>query len=128
MARPVDVLVVDDNRVDGQRMLVALRMVFAQRIKLRSAAAVADMVHELATGEPDIVLLDDRMDASRTAEDTVPLLRQRGYSGPIVILGGALDARRQAQLKRLQIEAFLHKDDADTSRLAGLILDLTGLG
>ena len=61
-----------------------------------------------------MIFLDDYLKPNDTAVQTLPLLRRAGYDGPIVVISGEIDRRRQAELKELGAAACLHKDNVDS--------------
>jgi DNA-binding NarL/FixJ family response regulator len=124
LTRSLDVVYVEDSPLDARKITTSLRLMFGPRLTMRHAATNAAISDLLKKSVPDIVLLDDRMNNNTQAEANIPLLRKRGFNGPIVILSGVLSPSRTATLRRLGVAAIVHKDDADGLRLTELILGL----
>jgi DNA-binding NarL/FixJ family response regulator len=124
LKRTLDVVYVEDNPLDAQKITTSLRMMFGPRINMRHAATTAAMVDLIKQIMPDILLLDDRMNNNSHADTNIPLLRKRGFTGPIVIISGVLSPSRTATLRRLGVAVIVHKDDADSLKLTEIILNL----
>jgi DNA-binding NarL/FixJ family response regulator len=120
----LDIVYVEDNPLDAQKITTSLRMMFGAHMNMRHAATNAAMAELIKQTMPDIILLDDRMNNNTQAEANIPSLRKRGFIGPIVILSGVLNPSRTATLRRLGVAAIVHKDDADSLRLTEIILRL----
>lgn len=115
-------LLVEDTAKDARILETTLRLHFGDTIALRTCRTVKDL--KTAIAEPtDIVILDDVMDGGTTAEQTIPTLRQAGYTGTIIVVSQLMTSTRQAVLRRLGIVHALLKDEADATRLTELIVD-----
>lgn len=126
LAAKPDILIVEDQSFDAAALATALRLVFGADVAVRIATKVSEMRAAVTARLPTIVLLDDRLAARTTAEATLPLLRQDGFAGAVIVLAGLLTKQRQAELMRLGAFEVIHKDDIDSTRVGETILRAMG--
>ena len=112
-----DVLVVEDENIDSDRMFATLRVMYGYDVKVRRAATLATAVDEVLKDKPQIVFLDDILKPSDDASQTIPFLRRAGYEGPIVVVSGQVTRTRRAVLLTAGATDVIHKDDVDSVRL-----------
>ena len=117
-----DVLVVDDETFDADRLQATLRVMFGYEIEVRRAATIATAVDCVLSRKPEIVFLDDCLKPSDTATDSIPFLRRAGFEGPIVVISGQVTRNRRRDLMDIGATEVIHKDDVDSVRLAEAML------
>lgn len=117
MAKLRDIVVVDDENMDADRMLGTLRVMCGYDVVVRRAATVASAIDLVMAKRPDIVFLDDILKPSDDATQTIPFLRRAGYDGPIVVVSGQVTRTRRPQLLAAGATEVIHKDDVDSVRL-----------
>jgi CheY-like chemotaxis protein len=113
----VDVLIVDDDALDADRLLGTLRIICGYDVSLRRAANIKSALTLVMAKQPDMVLLDDILKPSDDAAHTIPLLRRAGYIGPIIVISGQATRKRKATLLTIGATDVIHKDDVDSVRL-----------
>lgn len=113
-----DVMVVDDENIDADRMFATLRVIFGYDLKMRRAATAGAAIDGVLAAKPDIVFLDDILKPSDDAAHTIPFLRRAGYEGPIVVVSGQVTRTRRTKLLAAGATDVIHKDDIDSVRLA----------
>ena len=113
-----DVLIVDDDPSDANRLKATLRVLFGYQLEVRLAATLASAVDSVLKKQPDLVFLDDILKPSDNASDTIPFLRHAKYAGPIVVVSGQVTRARQSSLVASGATDVIHKDDVDSVRLA----------
>jgi len=113
-----DVLIVEDENLDADRMLATLRVMFGYGIEMRRASTLASAVDMVITRKPEIVFLDDILKPSDDATQTIPFLRRAGYDGPIVVVSGQVTRTRRTTLLNAGATDVIHKDDVDSVRLS----------
>ncbi len=109
-----DVLIVEDEAFDADRLQATLSIILGRDIEIRRAHTLAVALDRVLEAVPDIVFLDDYLKPNDNAAQTIPLVRRAGYEGPIVIVSGEVDRRRAAELKALGAAHTLHKEDVDS--------------
>ena len=119
-----DILVVDDETFDADRLKATLRVMFGYELDLRRAATVASAVDQVIKRQPELIFLDDCLKPSDTATVTIPYLRRAGYAGPIIVISGQVTRNRRRELIELGAAEVIHKDDVDSSRLAEAMLNV----
>ena len=112
-----EVVVVDDENLDADRMFGTLRVMFGYNINVRRAATVGAAIDLVMALTPDIVFLDDILKPSDDAAQTIPFLRRAGYDGPIVVVSGQVTRNRRTVLLTAGATDVIHKDDVDSVRL-----------
>ena len=93
-----DVLVVEDENLDADRMFATLRVMFGYELEMRRASTLASAVDAVLARKPEMVFLDDILKPSDDASQTIPFLRRAGYDGPIVVVSGQVTRTRRQQL------------------------------
>lgn len=116
-----DVVVVEDETIDADRMFATLRVMFGYDVSVRRAATAGGAVDLVIEHKPDIVFLDDILKPSDDAVHTIPFLRRAGYTGPIVVISGQVTRRRRSTLMSAGATDVIHKDDVDSVRLSEVI-------
>lgn len=112
-----DVLVVEDENLDADRMFATLRVMFGYEVNVRRAATLAAAVDSVLQRKPEMVFLDDILKPSDDASQTIPFLRRAGYEGPIVVVSGQATRQRRMVLIAAGANDVIHKDDVDSVRL-----------
>lgn len=112
-----DVLVVEDDALDCDRMLATLRVMFGYELVMRRAATLAGAVDAVMERSPEIVFLDDILKPSDDALQSIPFLRRAGFAGPIVVVSGQASRTRRPVLIAAGANEVIHKDDVDSVRL-----------
>ncbi|MDX2288053.1 MAG: response regulator [Hyphomicrobiaceae bacterium] len=116
--RIADVLVVDDVAADITRLAARLRIVLGYTVDIRTAQTLSRAVDEVIAKVPDLVMLDDHLDASRDrACEGIPFLRRTGYAGPIVVVSGLVTRKRRAELMAIGADGVIHKDDLNSASI-----------
>lgn len=112
-----DVVVVDDETIDCDRMLATLRVMYGYAVEVRRAASLDEAIKCVMDKRPDLVLLDDILKPSDDATHTIPLLRRAGFDGPIVVISGQVTRTRRPVLLAAGASDVIHKDDVDSVKL-----------
>jgi DNA-binding NarL/FixJ family response regulator len=121
-----DVVVVDDEAIDADRMFATLRVMYGYDVNVRRAATAAGAVDLVIARKPDIVFLDDILKPSDDASHTIPFLRRAGYDGPIVVISGQVTRTRKPVLLAAGATDVIHKDDVDSVRLTETLQGIFG--
>lgn len=113
-----DVLIVDDETFDANRLKATLRVLFGYDLQVRRAATLASALDCVLERKPQLIFLDDILKPSDTASDSIPYLRRANYDGPIVVISGQVTRARQSALLGIGATDVIHKDDVDSVRLS----------
>lgn len=116
-----DVVVVEDENIDSDRMFATMRVMYGYDIQVRRAASAASAADLVMEKKPDLLFLDDILKPSDDASQTIPILRRAGYEGPIVVVSGQVTKTRRAVLLAAGAIDVIHKDDVDSVRLTETI-------
>ena len=111
------VLIVEDETPDADRLRATLRVILGYDINVRRASTLGAALDAVIAKQPDLVFLDDVLKPSDTASHTIPFLRRAKYEGPIVVISGQVTRVRKAELIGLGATDVIHKDDVDSVRL-----------
>lgn len=113
-----DILIVEDETFDADRLKATLHVMLGYDIELRRASTLGSALDCVIARRPEIVFLDDFLKPTDNASQTIPFLRRAGYDGPIVVVSGQVDRQRRAQLMIAGAADVIHKDDLDSVRVA----------
>jgi len=112
-----DILLIEDEAPDAERLTATLRVLLGYEAGIRWASSLGDAVDHIIASKPTIVFLDDILKPSTDASQSIPLLRGAGYSGPIIIVSGMVTRSRRASLLTEGASDVIHKDDVDSVRV-----------
>ncbi len=120
-----DILIIEDETLDAERLSATLHVLFGYETQIRWASTLGDAVDRVIEQKPCVLFLDDILKPSATASQAIPMLREAGYAGPIVIVSGQVTYSRRSSLLADGASDVIHKDDVDSVRVAEA---LAGLG
>ena len=112
-----DVVIVEDETLDADRLLATLRVMFGYDVQVRRASTLVGAVDLVMERAPEIVFLDDVLKPSDDATQTIPFLRRANFHGPIVVISGQVTRTRRALLMAAGATEVIHKDDVDSIKL-----------
>lgn len=121
-----DVLIVEDENPDADRLKATLRVMFGYDLELRRAATLGTAVDNVIQRKPQLIFLDDVLKPSDEAHQTIPFLRRAGYEGPIVVISSRVTRQRRTALVAAGATDVIHKDDVDSVRLAEALARVFG--
>ena len=119
-----DVLVVEDETLDAERLTATLRVIFGYDLRIHLASTLGDAVDRVIESKPCLVFLDDILKPSSNALQAIPLLRGAGYTGPIIVISGQVTHSRRSGLLANGASDVIHKDEVDSVRVAEAIARL----
>jgi response regulator of citrate/malate metabolism len=121
-----DVLIVEDENFDADRLRATLHIMFGYAIQVRRAKTLGSALDAVIERHPELIFLDDYLKPNDNATQTIPFLRRCGYSGPIVVVSGAVDRQRRGVLIKAGAIDVIHKDDLDSVRIAEALARVHG--
>ncbi len=113
-----DILIVEDETFAAERLTATLRVLFGYDTVIRCASSLGDAVDRVKEQKPCVLFLDDILKPSTTASQSIPLLREAGYTGPIVVVSGEVTHSRRSNLLASGASDVIHKDDLDSVRVS----------
>lgn len=123
-----DILVVEDEAFDSDRMLGTLRKIFGYELEIRRAHSLTSALDCVLERRPELVVLDDYLLPSDTALDSIPLIRRAQFEGPIIVVSGRLNRARCSELLGAGASATIHKDEVNSGTIAAAVIEaLTGV-
>jgi response regulator of citrate/malate metabolism len=123
-----DILIVEDENFDADRLRATLHIMFGYAIETRRARTLGSALDCVLERHPELIFLDDYLKPSDNATQTIPFLRHCGYDGPIIVVSGQVDRLRRAMLVKAGAVDVIHKDDLDSARIAEALARLAGAG
>ena len=123
-----NVLIIDDNQAEADRVSVMVRLVLGDAVRVRIAKRIGDAKMLMKERVPDIVFLDDRLGHAVTAEMSLAQLNALGLKRPAIVMSGMLTRIRLVELRKLGFADVIHKDDLDASRIMEAILRAVDAG
>ena len=115
---PGEILIIDDEALDAERLTATLHVLFGYQVPIRWACSLSDAVDSLAERQPCITFLDDILKPAGDAFLSIPDLRRAGYLGPVIVVSGAVTQSRRTRLMAVGASDVIHKDDVDSVRVA----------
>jgi len=112
-----DVLIVEDENFDADRLKATLHLMFGYELTVRRAKTLGSALDCVIERLPELIFLDDILKPSDNAAQTIPFLRRCGYAGPIIVVSGQVTRNRRAELSSAGAIDVIHKDDVDSVRL-----------
>ena len=119
MKRKLHILAVDDEEIIGESIASSLE---ARHRKIVVAKDGADALAKAAKEKFDVVITDHRMPRSGGLE-LVRKLRQRDYTGKVVVLSGFLSPEHIGTYEELDVDQIVGKP-IDSAELRELITNL----
>lgn len=113
-----DILVVEDENFDADRLRATLHIMFGYEIDVRRAKTLGSALDAVIERSPEVIFLDDYLKPNDNATQTIPFLRRCGYEGPIIVVSGEVDRQRRGVLIKAGAVDVIHKDDLDSVRIA----------
>ena len=104
-------LVIGDNRSEVEKIIATLRVVVGFASTIRAAATANAAVAEVMACSPDFVIMDDMLLPNDTAVTVIPLLRQAGYAGPIIVASRVTTPARTEALCKAGAGLVIRKDN-----------------
>ena len=117
-----DVVIVEDETFDAKRLSAILNLVIGRQATLRIAQSMNEAIDAVLQSPPDLMFLDDYLEPSDLALDTIPMVRRVGYRGPIVVISGELDRERLVELKKAGASGAVHKDELNSVDLGAMLV------
>ncbi len=113
-----DILIVEDAKLDAERLKATLHSIFGYEILTRHAPTLGSALDRVIERQPDLIFLDDHLKPNDNAAHTIPFLRRCNYAGPIIVVSGLLDRKRAATLIQAGAAVTIHKDSLDSGSIA----------
>jgi DNA-binding NarL/FixJ family response regulator len=113
-----DILIVEDAKLDAERLKATLHSIFGYDIITRHAATLGSALDRVIERQPELIFLDDHLKPNDNAAHTIPFLRRCNYVGPIIVVSGLLDRKRAATLINAGAAVTIHKDNLDSGSIA----------
>jgi response regulator of citrate/malate metabolism len=123
-----DILVVEDENFDADRLRATLHIMFGYDIQVRRAKTLGSALDAVIERQLEVIFLDDYLKPNDNATHTIPFLRRCGYAGPIVVVSGEVDRQRRGTLIKAGAIDVIHKDDLDSVRIAEALTKIHGVG
>jgi DNA-binding NarL/FixJ family response regulator len=117
-----DIVIVEDETFDAKRLAAIVNLVIGRQTTIRIAPSLNKAIDAVLQSSPDLMFLDDYLEPSDLALDTMPMVRRAGYQGPIVVISGELDRERLVELKKAGASDAVHKDELNSVDLGALLV------
>lgn len=117
-----DIVIVEDETFDAKRLAAIVNLVIGRQTTIRIAPSLNKAIDAVLQSSPDLMFLDDYLEPSDSALDTMPMVRRAGYQGPIVVISGKLDRGRLVELKKAGASDAVHKDELNSVDLGALLV------
>lgn len=118
-----NILVVEDDRRDAERLASTVRTIFGYDVKVRLCPTLGTALDAVLSEQPDLVFLDDRMGPIDKAEKSVPFLRSARCVAPIIVISSYVDRRRRADVLKLGVTGVIDKDELDSLSICQTLIE-----
>lgn len=123
MARHIDILMIDDDPVDGEIFQRHCRKVAEYEVTFRQSCTLDEGLAAIAENTPDLVVLDCMIPPYSCPSETIAPIRDSGYAGPVVISSGTLRSLLPLSEGELGKLPYVCKGDIDADVIRGLLRD-----
>lgn len=86
------ILLIDDDPVEFRLIERMLKDCYSKPFSLRFAQTLEKGITILKTQKTDIVLLDDKLNHGRTAQDSVPAIKEISNDVPLILISSDINA------------------------------------
>lgn len=118
LPRLSDVVIVEDESFDAEKLMATLRVMFGYELGIRRASTLSSAIDRVMEKKPQLIFLDDLLAPSDNAGHTIPMLRRADYDGPIVVISGQVTKKRRMELLAAGATDVIHKEHLESVRLA----------
>lgn len=119
-----DIVIMEDENLASDKLMATLRTMLGYDPEVRRARTLNSGLDLLIARQPDLVMLDDYLGLTDTALDSIPMIRHTGFKGPIVVVSGRLDRKREQLLLQKGADGAINKDDLDSGSIAAVMLGI----
>ncbi len=113
------VLIVDDSEM--QLRLFEAYASTLTKASYKPAQALEAAVEQLDDGAPDLILLDNRLHPYDDFRQTVPRIRDAGYSGKIVVMSSEINHPMFLEAAEFDVADVVDKSEFNSRSFAGVI-------
>lgn len=110
------ILLVDDN--SHQHELFKCYAMNAKDVDIHFASTIPDAIESIRRDKPAAVLLDNRLHPYSSYLETVPLLREAGFDGKIVVISADVSEKIFASHRAYSVDSCVNKFDFNLSNFS----------
>lgn len=110
------ILLVDDN--SHQHELFKCYAMYAKEVDVHFASSLSDALESIKRDKPKAVLLDNRLHPYESYLETVPILREAGFDGKIVVISADISGTVFAAHRAHSVECCVNKFDFNLSNFS----------
>jgi len=115
------ILLVDDDKHEFMYVNFLLKDRYKDGFSLDYAANIQDARALLSKKGVDVILLDDKLSGGQTSSDTIPLLQQKAFNVPIIIISKDISARHLKDRVKLRMNKVVDKFELKKELAKGLL-------
>ncbi len=119
-----NVLLIDDN--DHQHELFRCYALTAPNIEIDHATSLEEGVECLSVRTPNVIFLDNRLQPFRNFSETVPVIREAGFQGKIIIISSDIDDPQFSNSERFSVHHCRSKSDFTLSTFQDIVESYVG--
>lgn len=122
MTTPLHILLIDDEPAEYVILRRLMTKVQAFAIQLHYCDTIDAALTLLDSGTPvAMVLVDNRLPPHCDFRETVPLIRQKGFIGPVGVISGSLDDAYFQSFQEYGVDFRLDKAELDPTAIEFLL-------
>lgn len=115
--KPISILFVDDNPEEFDYLQQRMSLAPNSEIALQYAISIEEALDELRKSTIDIILVDNQLLPNNDFRETVPVLRQSGYIGPIGVISTDIGGEYFQKFRDYGVDFRMGKDEIDPGSL-----------
>jgi len=115
------ILLIDDEQQEFMLVNFLLKDIYKEKFSLNYAATITEAQDYLSKKGVDVILLDDKLARGLTSADTIPLLQQKAFNVPIIIISNDISGRHLRDRVRLGTNKVVDKFDLKKELANGLL-------
>ena len=124
-SKTTELLVIDDDETEKRLFEIYCMDLKSMSVNCRFASELGAGLEMIRMRQPDLIFLDNRILPYENFTQTMPLLRQAGYEGPVVVMSASLFDPVFDEARAWGVATTLDKLDLSSStieELAGRLL------
>ena len=113
----ISILFIDDNPEEFDILQKRMALAPESGIVMHYAISIEEALEELRKTSIDIILIDNQLLPNNDFRETVPVLRQSGYIGPIGVISTDIGGEYFQKFRDYGVDFRMGKDEIDPGSL-----------
>jgi len=114
---PISILFIDDNPEELDYLQKRMALVPQSGIVLHYVISIEEALEEFRKTSIDMILIDNQLLPNNDFRETVPVLRQSGYIGPVGVISTDIGGEYFQKFRDYGVDFRMGKDEIDPGSL-----------